>query len=400
MGGELIDTGHTRVWAIATELGLTLADLRLADTGLEPEVLFFGGQRINVRQVTEEFSPLAAQIAADLEAMGDGDINYRNPSEAVQRLDRLSIAEYLESVAISPLIRQLLDVAYTAEYGQDIESQSCLNMLFLIGAEVGQWNVYGISDERYHIVGGNDQIPQRLAERLHDPVETGSVLESIRSKTDGRYLVSIRQGQTSVERIYERILLTVPFTVLRQVELAIDLPPVKRRAIDQLGYGTGAKLSLPFPERIWRSRYHSTLSVYSDRDFQTTWESARYGIGAGGWLTNLRGGKQGVALGENSVDFQAQKMLGEMEEIFPGITAAQVGRGVRSVWATEPYALGSYSCYLPGQWTTIGGSEGERVGSIWFAGEHCSPGSQGYMNGACETAERAAAAISASLTLR
>jgi monoamine oxidase len=157
-----------------------------------------------------------------------------------------------------------------------------------------------------------------------------------------------------------------------------------------LGYGTGAKLSLPFQERVWRSRYQSTLSVYSDRDFQTTWESARYSIGSGGWLTNLRGGKQGVALGEGSVDFQAQKLLGEMEGIFPGMTAAQQGKGVRSVWAAEPYALGSYSCYLPGQWTAIGGAEGERVGNIWFAGEHCSPGSQGYMNGACETAERAA----------
>jgi monoamine oxidase len=393
MGGELIDTGHTVVRSLATELGLTLADLRLADTGLEPEVLFFAGQRIDARQVTEEFSPLAARIATDLETMGDGDINYHTSDAAVQRLDRLSIAEYLESVPISPLIRQLLNVAYTAEYGRDVESQSCLNMLFLIGSEVGQWNVYGVSDERYHVVGGNDQIPLKLAERLHDPVETGSVLESIRSKTDGRYQVSLRQGRTSVERIYERILLTVPFTVLRQVELAIDLPPIKRKVIDELGYGTGAKLSLPFQEKVWRSRYQSTLSVYSDRDFQTTWESARYSVGAGGWLTNLRGGKQGVALGENSVDFQTQKILGEMEGVFPGLTAAQQGKGVRSVWAAEPYALGSYSCYLPGQWTTIGGAEGERVGNIWFAGEHCSPGSQGYMNGACETAEQAARAI-------
>lgn len=41
MGGEFIDTRHTAVRSLATELGLELADLRLADAGLESEVLFF-----------------------------------------------------------------------------------------------------------------------------------------------------------------------------------------------------------------------------------------------------------------------------------------------------------------------------------------------------------------------
>ena len=401
MGGEFIDTRHTAVRSLATELGLTLADLRLADTGLEPEVLFFQGHRVSQQQIIEEFAPLAKRIADDLQSLGDPcgngradrNISYHDPSEAAVRLDRLSIAEYLEAAPISPVMDQLLKVAYITEFGRDAESQSCLNMLFLIGAEVGKWSTYGISDERYHVVGGNDQIPQKLAERLRGEVETSTMLESIRTKSDGRYQVSLRQGATSVERSYEHILVTVPFGVLRQVELATDLPPVKRRAIAELGYGTSTKLSVPFQERIWRSRYNSTISVYSDLDFQNTWESARYGIGSSGWLTNLRGGTNGMALGEGNPEEQAQKLLSDFEGIFPGISAAQQGKVVRSFWAAEPYSLGSYACYLPGQWTAIGGSEGERVGNIWFAGEHCSPGSQGYMNGACETAEAAAQGI-------
>ena len=392
MGGEFIDTRHTAVRSLATELGLELADLRLADTGLEPEVLFFQGHRVSQQQVIEEFAPLAKRIAADLQTLGDRNISYHAPNEAAVQLDRLSIAEYLATTPISPVIDQLLKVAYITEFGRDAESQSCLNMLFLIGAEVGKWSTYGISDERYHVVGGNDQIPQKLAERLQG-IETGTVLESIRATPEGRYQVSLRQGSTSVERIYERILITVPFGVLRQVELAIALPPVKRRAIDQLGYGTSTKLSVPFQDRIWRSRYQSTISVYSDLDFQNTWESARYAIGSSGWLTNLRGGTNGMALGEGNLEAQAQKLLSDFEGIFPGISAAQQGKVVRSFWAAEPYSLGSYACYLPGQWTTIGGAEGERVGNLWFAGEHCSPGSQGYMNGACETAEAAAQSI-------
>jgi monoamine oxidase len=393
LGGELIDTRHSTVRSLATELGLELVDLRLADTGLEPEVLYFQGQRVPHSQIIAEFAPMAERIAADLQQLGTDPISYQNPGAAAVQLDRLSLAEYLAQAPISPLLEQLMKVAYTAEFGRDAAEQSCLNMLYMIGTEVGQWSPYGVSDERWHVVGGNDQIPQRLAARLDSEIETGTVLESVRLLADGRYRVSLRQGATSRERVYERVVLAVPFTVLRQVELAIELPPLKQQAIAALGYGSGAKLSVPFRERIWRSRYGSTLSVYSDLDFQSTWESARYTLGTPGWLTSLRGGAKALELGEGSTEFQAQRLLQDFEAIFPGMTAVQQGRAVRSIWATEPYALGSYSCYLPGQWTTFGGVEGERVGNVWFAGEHCSIESQGFMNGACETAEQVARSI-------
>ncbi|NJR40352.1 MAG: FAD-dependent oxidoreductase, partial [Leptolyngbyaceae cyanobacterium CSU_1_4] len=224
MGGEFIDTRHRAVRSLAVELGLELADLRLADTGLEPEVLFFQGRRISQQQIIEEFSPLARRIADDLQTLTDPcgnstdrSIGYHDPSPAAIRLDRLSIAEYLSTTPLSPVVDQLLKVAYITEFGRDAESQSCLNMLFLIGAEVGQWSTYGVSDERYHVIGGNDQIPQKLAQRLNRDVETATVLESIRQKPEGDYRVSLRQGSTSEERSYEQILLTVPFGVLRQI---------------------------------------------------------------------------------------------------------------------------------------------------------------------------------------
>lgn len=393
LGGEFIDSRHTQVRSLAAELGLELADLRLADTGLEPEILYFQGQKISHQQIIAEFTPLARRIAADLETLGKKDITYHAPSPHAVELDRLSLAEYLAAAPVSPLIEQLVRVAYMTEFGRDAESQSCLNMLFLIGAEAGKWSTYGASDERYHVIGGNDQIPRRLAERVQGAIETGTMLESIRGDAGSAYRVSLRQGAASLERRYDRILLTLPFSVLRQVELAVDLPPVKREAIAELGYGTSSKLAIPFAERIWRTRYGSTISIYSDRAFQNTWESARYLPGPGGWVTELRGGQSGVALGRSSPEAQAQILVAELEQIFPGLQQIDRGSPLRAVWAAEPQALGSYSCYLPGQWTQIGGAEIERVGNLWFAGEHCSLGSQGYMNGACETAEQAAQQI-------
>ena len=397
LGGEFIDSRHQAVRALAAELGLELADLQAADEGLEREILYFDGQRMNEGRVVEEFAELAHRIDQDLKQLTSRDITYRDPSPDAIRLDRLSLADYLDAAAISPLINKLVRVAYITEFGRDPDSQSCLNMLFLIGAEVGKWSTYGVSDERYHVVGGNDQLPKKLAERLLGVIEFGTRLESIRATSDNRYRVSLRQDNKSLERIYDRILLTLPFSLLRQVDLGLELPEVKRTAIDDLGYGMSSKLAVPYRERIWRTQYGCTISIYTDLDFQNTWESARYGAGPGGWVTDLRGGSQGLQLAESTPQIQAEHLTQDLEQIFPGIAQVPRGKAMRAIWATEPYALGSYSCYLPGQWTSLGGAEIESVGNLWFAGEHCSLGSQGYMNGACETAEVAAKSILANL---
>jgi monoamine oxidase len=378
---------------LAAELGLTMADLRAADAGLEPEILYFQGQRVRHPWVVDEFAPLARRIAQDVATLSRWSLTYRDATPEVQRLDRLSLSEYLSATPVHPVIEQLIRVAYITEYGLDAEAQSCLNMLFLIGAEAGKWSTYGVSDERYHVVGGNDQIPRQLAQRLAGQIATGTALESIHRLSGGAYRVSLRSGSTSTERHYDHVVLTVPFTVLRQIDLDVELPAVKQAAIAELGYGTSTKLVMPFEERIWRTRYRSTVSIYTDKAFQNTWESARYATGPAGWLTDLRGGQAGVQLGSGSPQAHAQALVNDLEFLFPQITQVERGPALRATWFTEPYALGAYSCYLPGQWSRFGGAEIERVGNLWFAGEHCSIGSQGYMNGACETAEQVARGI-------
>lgn len=54
---------------------------------------------------------------------------------------------------------------------------------------------------------------------------------------------------------------------------------------------------------------------------------------------------------------------------------------------------GSYACYLVGKWTKFAGVEGERVGNLFFIGEHYSIEAQGYMEGECATGVMASSAI-------
>lgn len=387
LGGEFIDSGHEYIRALAAEVGLKLADLHAADRGLEVDTWYFEGRKIPLQQIVKDFLPLAPMIEKDVAIADDLE------SPAGIKLDRTSISEYLAQKRASPTLRKLLETAYTAEYGRDATEQSCLNLIYLIGTERGEFSIYGDSDERYHIIGGNQQLLQRLAQPLSNAIDTGTELEAIRSLPDGRYRVSLRAGMRTFDRNYERILLTIPFSVLRTVRLAVNLPPLKRQIINQLGYGTNSKLITAYKEKIWRRRYNSTASVFTDLGFQNSWESSRYSSGTSGLITNFCGGKYGSALGSGTPEAQAQKFQAQIEKVFPGLSRQRTGEAIRAYWTTEDYTKGSYACYLVGQWSQFYGKEGERVGNLYFAGEHCSQDYQGYMEGGCETGELAAQEI-------
>lgn len=392
LGGEYIDTGHTNLISLATELGLRAIDLVDVQRGLVKDTFFLQGRRFSLEQLIADFAPLATKINQDVEAIGDN-ISYQDFTETAERLDNLSIAEYVDQADTSTIVRQLLRIAYTVEYGRDPEEQSALNLLFLIGSEPDSLELYGNSDERYQIDGGNSQIINSLAGQLSGSIEAGTVLEAITLLPDGRYRVNLRSGQSAFERTYERVLLTLPFSTLRDVKINVPLPQPKRRAIEQLGYGTNSRLVTGYRSRIWRELYQSTASVYTDLEFQTTSEATPFAPTPNGLISTLTGGKLGLSIGAGTPEDQAQRFLNQIERVFPGVRNLRSGKAVRAYWPGERFSKGSYACYLVGQWTQMYGVEGERVGNLYFAGEHTSLENQGYMEGGCETGQRAAVEI-------
>lgn len=400
LGGELIDTGHERIRALAAELEIELDDLREADAGLDADVWWVGGARRGTSEVIRALAPVAARIAADRGSWtADFDPTYRNPSGA-EVLDRMTIAVWLDRVGVSGWVRELLDVAFTTEYGMPIDGQSALNMLTMIEVGANDLEMYGASDERFHVHRGNDLIPLTLAGRLGDAVEMGTVLEALTQRGDGAFTCSLRRGSSSSEVTASHVLLAIPFTTLRRVRLDLPLPDVKRRAIRELGYGANAKLMVGFSERVWRRRYRSNGSTMTSLPFQATWETSRGQDGRAGILTNFTGGAHALDLGRGTAEEQARLMVADLDRVFPGARSAHEGmKSVRFHWPSFPWTLGSYAGYLPRQWTSIRGSEGEPVGRLFFAGEHCSLAAQGFMEGGCESGEAAAMAILSSLRI-
>ena len=282
------------------------------------------------------------------------------------------------------------------EVGLETDRQSALNFLLLIDPNPLPFRIYGGSDERFHVRGGNDLITKALADRVSDAIETGTVLESVTRQGDGRYALSVRRDGGSRTLTASHVLLAIPFTLLREVRLRVPLSEPKRRAITELGYGANAKLMVAFDERVWRTRHGSNGSSLADLPYQLTWETTRLQPGRAGALTNFTGGRHGERLGEGTPAEQAAALVDALEAVYPGVRAARAGMPeARFHWPSHPWTRGSYASYLPGQWTAFRGVEGAAVDDLHFAGEHCSLEAQGFMEGGCETGERAAREIMA-----
>ena len=393
LGGELIDSGHVRMRALAGELGLALDDLSDDPTAAFGDLWFCGGRRYGEQDILREFAPLALAIKRDADTLPEEQITHAATGGA-EWLDRESMTQWLDRNGASGWLRTLIEVAYTTEMGLECAEQSALNLLTFIDPATDAFRIFGASDERFHVRGGNDRIPHALAEKLGDAITTDSVLEAVRVDARGDYVLSFKRGAGAFQRRARRVVLALPFTTLRDVRIDVELPPVKRRAIAELRYGTNAKLMIGFSERVWRTRHASGGATYSDLPLQTTWETSRMQAGAAGILTNFVGGRHGLEIGNGTPKQQADASAQQLEAIFPGIAAARAGaREARFHWPTHAWTRGSYACFMPGQWTTIRGAIGERVGNLHFAGEHCALDNQGFMEGGVETGEWAAAAI-------
>jgi len=81
-----------------------------------------------------------------------------------------------------------------------------------------------------------------------------------------------------------------------------------------------------------------------------------------------------------------------LNRFYPGFTDAFVTDRLMD-WPADPLTQAAYSCPAPGQVTTIGPLLRSGIGRLHFAGEHCSSGFFGYMEGALDSGVAAAGRI-------
>src|SRR5262245_51112182 len=198
--GELIDANHETVLALARRFGLPLADLHAAQPDGSTPAYFVLGERYAWERADRDFAPVREALADDFRDVGPVTTHAESTPAAV-RLDRMSVRDWIErrvpGRTQSPIGR-ILDVAFASDYGAETSDLSALNLGYLLGIRQ-----FGVPSQRqYHIVGGNQQLPLRIAAQLGpDSIAMEWRLLTLARLSDGRLRLTFetRSGERDVK---------------------------------------------------------------------------------------------------------------------------------------------------------------------------------------------------------
>jgi monoamine oxidase len=400
-GGELIDQGHSTIRHLAQELGLPLDNLLAAEPNGSTIFPFFDGAAYSYRDVVRDLKRIWQPLHRDLIEAGYPTL-YNNYTARGAQLDQMSVSDWINQTVpggLSSPLGQLLEVAYTIEYGVECDVQSALNLIYLLGYNSpGQFTLFGHSNEKYHVRGGNDQIVSRLASLLGSQIITGRSLVALRRIPGGTYTLTFQVSDQFTDVPADHVVLALPFSILKD---SVDLTQagfseLKMIAIQELAMGSNSKLNLQFTARHWAA-LRCNGETYSDRGYQATWDVTRAQPGTAGILVNYTGGQIADTFATGTPEEHAAEFLVQIEPVLPGLSSQWNGLATVDWWAGNPYSLGSYSYWRVGQYTRFAGVEREPQEGVHFCGEHTSIDAQGYLEGAVETGERAANEIISAL---
>ncbi|WP_067818172.1 flavin monoamine oxidase family protein [Actinomadura kijaniata] len=416
IGGELIDQEHKKMLELCRRFDLPTVNFAGAGPNGAEEILHFDGAYYPRHQADEDFKPVYQRLRSDLQAAGEVMWNRTTPEGTA--LDNMSIREWIETRVpggYASRLGQFFDVAYNVEYGAETTLQSSLALVLLMGYQPnpGHFNVWGLSDERYRIVGGNDRLPKAIAASLPSgSVQRGWRLLAVRAASGGTQTLTFDVGGTTKTVTADHTILTVPLPVLQRLDTSgAGFDPLMTNLLRDARMGHCTKLNMQFDRRTWVGTGPwpgvSSGDCFTDLPFQQVWDTTKGQPGTAGVLVQYHGGDRAAALKPSSpfpthadpyVRALVPRTLTEVDQVFPGTGARWNGRAQLSAWHRSPNALGAYSYWPTGYLHRYAGYEGRRQGNIHIAGEHTSYDFQGFMNGGATEGERAAREVIGDLT--
>lgn len=376
-GPDLIEGSHTAVLALCKDLNLPTAPILRRGFG------YYGRNRAGrlaiqslgglFREMPVGFWPLVHQYKLG-ERRWDGAIAGRLASESVANWLRAAKA----SRAVANRLRGLR--------GMLLADPEELSLLALVDLFADFEDAPDMASCRLR--GGNDAIASAMAGRLEGKVRLDTVLRQIRQRSGGIVATLEHRGEIAELRA-DFLVSALPATTLRQCVIDPPLPEMQRQAVDHLKYGDATRLLLQFDRRFWNRRGQPS-AFGSDQSFGALWDGNEQQRGRAGILSFLAGGRASY----------------ELQSILAADGAAGVVRAIRWLgspgrvlasrvitWEHDPWALGGYAYFDPGFNPLWREALARPHGRVVFAGEHTSIRWQGYMNGAVESGQRAAAEI-------
>jgi monoamine oxidase len=299
-------------------------------------------------------------------------------ADVTKELDQFSLWEFLESQGWSQGAIELYCLMFHME--------PFLNSAFMeiLREEAGDW----FTDVVY-LPGGMDQLPKSFLPELTPHIRFGAKAVSISQDGEG---VTV-QWQNAAGRNLTRAdhaVVTLPFSVLRHIEVTPPLSRGKQRAIRQLYYDASTKIVLQTRSRFWETKDGifgggsvTDLPVrtiyYPDHGRET---------GRGVLLASYTWGEDAHRWGSLSPADRLSQAIENIAQIHPEIRD-EYEVGASKVWHDDEFAGGAFALFDPGQQTHLFSHIVEAEGRLHFAGEHASL-AHAWIQGAIESGLRAA----------
>lgn len=319
----------------------------------------------------------------------------------VRRLAAQSIHEWLQATQAAPWLAHRLR-GLRGLFLADPEELSLLALVdFFADLDEGGWGQSFRSRE------GNDRIATRTAAALDEPVRLLTVARKVAQTRKGA-VVSVDEGGSLAALAADYVAVAVPASTARDIVFDPPVPEPQWRAIRHLKYGRATRLLVQFDRRFWSKRGQPN-AFGSDQPFGAVWDGNEQQKGPAGILSFLAGGGASAELrtllGDRSRKGRPDRSdnpdhRDRLDRLDPLIERLSwLGPPARPLafrtitWEDDPWARGGYAFFDPGFDPTWRDLLARPHGRVVFAGEHTSVRWQGYMNGAVESGQRAAAEI-------
>ncbi len=370
-GGELTGPNQPTWMAFGRRFRLTFYPVPWGDQAWESPIVL-GGRRLTAKQSRTlwiELEQAHQLFNADARKINDAEQPW-NTRNAVA-LDRLSLAGWIQGLALSPLCKRAFALQFQTVNGVHCAWQSYLGNLAMIKG--GGVERFWTETDTLKVKGGNQQLAQRLADavgkakiRLNSPVTAVTV-------NDRRVKVRLTDG-TQLEG--DEVILAVPPSVWDRI--AFD-PPLPADLRPQMTPQT--KFLAAVRSRFWLAAQQTGYGMM-EGPVGITWEATiAQGGDRGACLSVVSGGSSAHICQGWSAEERERRYLRELDQLYPGIRR-HYARGRFMNWNNELWTGGGISFPAPGEVTTVGRTLRNGRGRLHFAGEHACPGFVGYMEGA------------------
>ncbi|HEX9037256.1 MAG TPA: FAD-dependent oxidoreductase [Ktedonobacterales bacterium] len=393
LGAHWVGPTQRRMLALGQALGVATANTW--DTGLNIQSM--GGKRETYSGAIPTADPLVAADAVQailnlnmLAMQVPVEAPWQSPNAA--DWDAQTCATWIEG-NVAPGARPLLELAIQAVFSAEPRDLSLLHVLFYVHSAGGLRDLLGVTGaaQERRFVGGSQQIANRLASDLDQRIILGAPVNRIAWSESG-VLVTSDAGDYAARRA----IIAIPPTLAGRIRYAPALPGFRDQLTQRMPMGSVIKVLCVYPSAFWR-RDGLTGQVSSDSGaIRITFDISPDGD-APGLLVGFIEGDEGRRWGRATAEERRVAALACLVDYF-GPAAAAPTHYVEQSWAEEEWSRGCYAgCMPPGVWTTFGEALRAPIGPLHWAGTETATEWMGYMEGAVQSGERAAAETLAAL---